>query len=66
MATNPRPKNPNETALSAVEDALRLDYTPDETRAADLDEPVQPERRPEQRIAAPEAARRGERRGDTA
>ena len=30
MATTPRTKNPNDAALSAVEEALRLDYTPEE------------------------------------
>ena len=30
MATNPRSKNPNDAALSAVEEALRLDLSPDD------------------------------------
>ena len=34
MATNPRTKNPNDAALSAVEEALRLDFSPGDEAAA--------------------------------
>ena len=57
MATNPRTKNPNDAALSAVEEALRLDYEPG------ADSTAEPERAPRQRRPEPprpDAARRSE------
>ncbi len=66
MATNPRSKTPNDAALSAVEDALRLDFTEedaDEGDAAARDEPRR-ERRPEARAGnePPRRDRRAEQR----
>jgi hypothetical protein len=53
MATNPRTKTPNDAALSAVEEALRLDFggpgddADQEARASRSDVRRQGERRPE-------------------
>ena len=49
MATNPRAKTPNDAALSAVEEALRLDF------GGPSDDGERGKRPPEPR--APEAAR---------
>ncbi len=59
MATNPRPKNPNETALSAVEDALRLDYAPDAAPSVEPEDTARRDRRTEPRAPSTEAPRRG-------
>ena len=47
MATNPRTKNPNDAALSAVEEALRLDLSPEDEAEPDRAAPPRRERRPE-------------------
>ncbi|HWA84795.1 MAG TPA: hypothetical protein VG710_01120, partial [Opitutus sp.] len=62
MATTPRTKNPNDAALSAVEEALRLDYAPDEAPAATGTDDAAAERRDRrsEARAAAEAARRSE------
>jgi hypothetical protein len=58
MATNPRTKNPNDAALSAVEEALRLDYSPEEEAAEGNRGEPRRERRPEPpRGAAPDPQR---------
>jgi hypothetical protein len=53
MATNPR-KKPDDAALSAVEEALRVDYSPEDEGVAEPDSGIRPprERRPEGRTAA--------------